>query len=530
MSANLTNVLATASGISTHVLVFRVGEWDVVSHFVLIFYLFRVPIFEAVKFAGCHIFGLYLSILVYRVFYHRLSKYPGPFLARLTNFYITKRSIKKLHLFEEIRKLHEEYGDYVRVGPSELSIADPEAVLAIHGYQSPTTKGPWYTLLEPRAPLNMIRDKEEHARRRKVWDQGFSTKALLGYDPRITIAISQLLNVINKQRSKPIDITKWFTFFTFDIMESLAFNKSSNMLAGGNEGYALRSIRGEVYNLAFFSHLPWLLPFLKRIPLLNHSYLQFWAWVQDQINERAKDDPDQPDIFSWLLEAYNKSAKTRKDRFDLHGDAHVIIIAGSDTVAAALTHVFFHLAHDPMLVRALQREFDALPDLTSASLQTVNLLDAVINETLRLHPPVPSGNQRVTPPEGLRIGNKFIPGNTIVQVPQYTVFRDPRVFDRPLEFIPDRWTTRPELINYRSAFIPFGSGPFGCIGKRLALIEIRRVVAEIVSRYDMKPAPEHNKEAFLDGKKDTHTLVSGPLHLIFVERVSLALPGASQAL
>lgn len=61
-------------------------------------------------------------------------------------------------------------------GPTELSIASPEAVKAIYGSQSPVTKGPWYTLLEPRYPLFMARDKQEHARRRKVWDQGFSTK------------------------------------------------------------------------------------------------------------------------------------------------------------------------------------------------------------------------------------------------------------------------------------------------------------------------------------------------------------------
>lgn len=61
-------------------------------------------------------------------------------------------------------------------GPRELSIANPEAVKAIYGTQSPTTKGPWYTLLEPRVPVFMARDKQEHARRRKVWDQGFTTK------------------------------------------------------------------------------------------------------------------------------------------------------------------------------------------------------------------------------------------------------------------------------------------------------------------------------------------------------------------
>lgn len=50
-------------------------------------------------------------------------------------------------------------------------------------------------------------------------------------------------------------------------------------------------------------------------------------------------------------------------------------------------------------------------------------LDAVINETLRLHPPVPSGLQRITPPEGLFIGETFVPGNTVVQAPSHTMFR-----------------------------------------------------------------------------------------------------------
>ncbi len=61
-------------------------------------------------------------------------------------------------------------------GPRELSVADPDAVKAIYSSHSPVTKGPWYTLLEPRVPLFMARDRQEHARRRKVWDQGFSTK------------------------------------------------------------------------------------------------------------------------------------------------------------------------------------------------------------------------------------------------------------------------------------------------------------------------------------------------------------------
>jgi cytochrome P450 len=116
------------------------------------------------------------------------------------------------------------------------------------------------------------------------------------------------------------------------------------------------------------------------------------------------------------------------------------------------------LAWDPVLVKRLQAEFDALPDISHDNLMTVALLDAVINEAMRLHPPVPSGTQRVTPPEGLWIGEKFIPGNTIVQVPSYTVFRDERSFESPNEFIPERWTSRPELVRDKSVYIPFNTG------------------------------------------------------------------------
>jgi cytochrome P450 family 628 len=116
------------------------------------------------------------------------------------------------------------------------------------------------------------------------------------------------------------------------------------------------------------------------------------------------------------------------------------------------------MAWDPVLVKRLQAEFDALPDISHDNLMTVALLDAVINEAMRLHPPVPSGTQRMTPAEGLWIGGKFIPGNTIVQVPSYTVFRDERAFESPNEFIPERWTSRPELVRDKSVYIPFNTG------------------------------------------------------------------------
>lgn len=127
--------------------------------------------------------------------------------------------------------------------------------------------------------------------------------------------------------------------------------------------------------------------------------------------------------------------------------------------------------------KQLQEELDTLSDLSEGELVGVKFLDALINETLRLHPAVPSGTQRMTPPEGIFIGDQYIPGDVMVCVPTHTLFRgktsfsisnytchdlptllDERVFQRPQEFLPERWTTQPELVKDPSAFIPFNGG------------------------------------------------------------------------
>lgn len=124
------NLLAATSGVLTHIAIFRRGEWDVASPSVFVFYstvfaaaallsysnFVSAPLSAIVQMAGSHVAALYSSMLVYRAFFHRLSKYPGPFLARLTNFYITALSVKRLHLFKEVQQLHQQYGDFVRLG------------------------------------------------------------------------------------------------------------------------------------------------------------------------------------------------------------------------------------------------------------------------------------------------------------------------------------------------------------------------------------------------------------------------------
>lgn len=95
-----------------------------------------------------------------------------------------------------------------------------------------------------------------------------------------------------------------------------------------------------------------------------------------------------------------------------------------------MTCLFYQLAQHPDVYKKLQKEIDEFfttetkpEELDSASLGKLTYLQACIDESLRLFPPVASGLQRQTPPQGLQIGDRWIPGNTIVMTPTYTLCR-----------------------------------------------------------------------------------------------------------
>ncbi|KAJ5772307.1 hypothetical protein N7520_002836 [Penicillium odoratum] len=511
-------VIAGLTGVSTHVLLYRHGEWDLKAPRVVINYAILTAVLASLEYLGTlekleipttpnwslqlvayHVLGIYSSMLLYRGAFHRLNKFPGPFLARLSNFYVTFLSAKNFHLYEETENLHRKFGDYVRIGPTELSISDPAAVKLLYSSQAVAHKGPWYNCIEPRVSLQTDRDKASHARRRKVWDQAFSSQALRDYEPRVAYYSAKLIQAIEKDIGKPMNMTKWFNFYSIDVMGDLSLGKSFDMLADGNDKYFYTQLHADMKMIGLFSHLMWLFPFFKRIPLINADYLKF-------------------DIFSWIHKAFEQGPKTDQDHLNLHGDTYLISVAGSDTTAASLTNVFFELAKDQSLQKALQAELDALPDLSTDQLTGLKFLDAIINETIRLHAVVPSGLQRVTPRGGLQIGDTYIPGDVMVAIPMHTLFRDERAFAFPTEFRPERWTTQPEMVKEPSAFMPFGAGPYICVGKQLAFMEIRRVTAEVLTRYDVSFVPGFNEASFWKGKRDAFTLVPAPLALVFKSR------------
>ena len=235
--------------------------------------------------------GLYSSLLIYRLFFHPLRKFKGPIGAKISSLWFPLQ-LKDSDCHWKLQKYHERYGTFVRIGSSDLSIAHPRAVNIIYGPRSKCTKADWYDLTQPMVSMQTTRDQALHDKRRRIWSTAFSDKTLRGYDARIEYYRQQFFRQISAFGSNPVNVTKWFNLFSFDVMGDLAFGASFRMLETTEEHWAIKLLNGGVRPLAFM--LPtWFFRLAVAIPGLTRDWWRFITYCCERLNERM--------MVSWSL-------------------------------------------------------------------------------------------------------------------------------------------------------------------------------------------------------------------------------------
>ncbi|KAE8351348.1 cytochrome P450 [Aspergillus coremiiformis] len=488
--------------------------------------------------AFCFNIGLTISVILYRAFFHRLRHFPGPWKARLSRLYTVQQGWQRTQYHLDLEALHRKHGDFVRMGPREISINRPSAVHTINGPQSSCTRSTWYSRLSDditQVSLNSTRDPEVHRRRRRAWDRGFSMKALATYEPSVQHKVEVLVAQVRSRLDEPLNVSQWTMYFAFDVMGLVGFSKDFRQLEEDTEHAAIKELHNQMLVIGLLKPVPWALSILHIIRGAVGNYGQFMNYCAGQIAEKkyqwnvAKDKTPR-DVISWLLKALEEQDPSAPPGNQaLNEDGRLMIIAGSDTIGITLAHALYYLTKYPSTYRKLQLELDSAfaenakpSEFNNEKLRNLPYLDAIINETLRLKPAVPSGQPRLTPPEGLQIDEVWIPGDTIVVVPQYVIQRDDRNFPSGAEFIPERWLEDKEkLILHEEAFFPFQIGRYACVGKQLALTQLRDVLSRIAFEFDLSFAPDEDGISFDEDSKDTFALTVGPLRLVFKERVRI---------
>ena len=185
--------------------------------------------------------------------------------------------------------------------------------------------------------------------------------------------------------------------------------------------------------------------------------------------------------------------------WQLAAHANALIIAGSETTGTLLSGLFYYTLSDSKIYSNLKSEirssFSSVDQITSRTATDLRYLNAVINETFRIYPPIPIGMPRVSSTDQL-VSGYLVPRGTTVSVHMWSVTHNPANFRDPHQFVPERWLGGSGYTDTLDASQPFLLGTRACMGRNMAWIELRILVAKLIWLFDFELVPgQHNWEA-----------------------------------
>jgi cytochrome P450 len=191
-----------------------------------------------------------------------------------------------------------------------------------------------------------------------------------------------------------------------------------------------------------------------------------------------------------LLEARDPDTGATLDAEALRNEAAVIFMAGHETTANTLAWTWFLLSQVEAVEARLHAELDEVlggRDPTLADLPRLVYTRAVVEETLRLYPPVPIlGRQAL---KGERIRNRDIPVGSLVLVIPWLLHRHRRLWEQPDHFVPERFLPENADARQRYSYIPFAVGPRVCAGQAFGLTEAILCLAALAQAVRLRLAP-----------------------------------------
>lgn len=214
------------------------------------------------------------------------------------------------------------------------------------------------------------------------------------------------------------------------------------------------------------------------------------SFIYGIIADRKRKGEESHDLFSILSRATDPETGEAMSERQLRDEIITIFFAGHETTAQALTWSWYLLANYPEVEEKLHEEVDRVlggRTPTEAELQNLTYTSMVVDESMRLYPPVwVYVRDSIDEDE---IGGYHIPPKSMIVLSQYITHRHPDLWDEPEKFDPERFTPERSKDRPRYAYFPFGGGPRVCLGNNFALLEAAIVIAMVSQQYRMRLVP-----------------------------------------
>ncbi|OTA98268.1 hypothetical protein M426DRAFT_17586 [Hypoxylon sp. CI-4A] len=481
-------------------------------------------------------FTALISYLCLRLAYygllHPLSRYPGPFAAKLSDGYNGYYAFKrKLHTIT--RQNHLKYGTVVRQGPNKLVFNSIEALQDIYRYDR-TTKPKAYIALGPRLKIPNIfsaQDRQLHRERRQLIGRILSERSMRIFEPtvieQVDLLVQHIFHSTQGPQSTTIDMTERARMLGFDLAALLAFGYKLDLQTREENGFILPMLEAGFFWTSVFLHWPSTRKFsigLVFLPVFRRLRRRYLSLVEYIISSRTKQDKDAHyDLYSVVADELDSTKSGSLRAGELWAEATLFLPAAGDTTKTALAAIFFYLSRDAQCYNKLTDEirssFTSAGQIRGSALTSLQYLRACIDEALRICPPVAGilWREAYASDQPFIVDGHVIPDGTVVGVNIYSIHHNEKYFPDSFTFRPERWLDDARTM--RDAFAPFSLGPRGCAGKAMAYLEIYLVVAKVMWYFDFRSLAR-NGEAhagvfeLLDNFTSSH---EGP-HLEFQQR------------
>jgi cytochrome P450 family 110 len=393
---------------------------------------------------------------------------------------------------ETLDDWHQQYGDTFRVLRNELPaiiyFSSPEAIQRIFTsdpeFLSSTQKSNLTKLLLGENSIIFLAD-QHHQRQRRLLLPPFHSERMREY--------SQIICAITEEV-----ISQWYPgkfFVVHSVMKEISLRVILSVVFGVQAGNYYNQLRQMLSSLFETLDHPLSSIFLLFLPVFQKD-LETWSLQTNlirqiqQINQvvyaliaerRLQDNPLNKDILSMLLEVRDESGKSMSN-IELRDSLLTLIFAGYETTASAITWALYWSHYLPEVQEKLLSELNPLiPARDKSEVARLPYLGAVCSETLRLHPTALNAFARVVQ-KPMEILDYRLEPETVVNVSIYLAHQREEVYPEPKRFNPERFLER-QFSPYE--YLPFGGGNRRCIGAALAQLEIKLVLATILSRLQL---------------------------------------------
>ncbi|KAI2638933.1 cytochrome P450 [Hypomontagnella submonticulosa] len=450
--------------------------------------------------------GYILVVGVYRLYFSPLAKIPGPKIAALTTWYNAYYDLwQRGQYVWVVEEMHRKYGPVVRIRPDVVHINDPAFIEKVYSQSPKHRRERYWTVLrtfQADGSILATRDHDLHRKRRAVLNPFFSQQNVRRLEPVINDTLANLFHRMDgwAKAGAPVRMNVAFRAATKDIIQAYAFGEGDKCLDKEDCNTAFFDVTAPSQLAHMGTHFFWLANLLTSIPPSIMTRLippigAFSGFVEElavQVEKirEAKDLPEGKTIFHEIIRS--DIPDSEKETRRLTDEAMILVIAGSETTASTFAAIMYHLLSDRQLYARLRAELETvMPDRyelpVASQLDGLALLNAIIQEAIRLYPGATHRQDRTCPDEDLvyeaRNGQTYvIPAGSAVGMAAPILNRNPDLYDRPDEFRPERYLENPSLSKY---LFSFSKGTRQCIGINLAYQELQSFTAGFVRRYGL---------------------------------------------